>query len=143
MKKSIVAVVLVLAALAVLGTGVASAQGPQPPQPLGGATAGSGVGPLHTYMVDALAGALGLSSADFEARRASGESAYQIALDLGFSAQEIPALLSNARLQALDAAQAAGAITQQQTDWMKSRPGFSGMGNCNGAGQHLRRGMGR
>jgi hypothetical protein len=55
-------------------------------------------------LVDSLAGALGISPSDFEVRRAAGETAYQIALDLGISAEEIPALLSDARSKAIDAA---------------------------------------
>lgn len=142
MKKSIVVIVLVAAASALLATGVAFAQSPQPPQPLSAAGRGTGDGPLHEYMVNAIAEALGITPADFEARRAAGQTAYEIALDLGFDADQIPALLSEARAAALDAAAAAGVITQQQADWMQSRGGRMGAGTCNGSGQQLRRGMG-
>ncbi len=144
MKKTMIAVVLVVAALAVFATGVAVAQTPQPPQGAGYGMRlrGSGEGPLHEYMVSALAKALGITPADFEARRAAGKTAYQIALDLGISADKVPALLSGARTQALDAAVAANAITQQQADWMKSRGAGMGQGLCNGTGQPMG-GMGR
>jgi hypothetical protein len=152
MKKTVVAI-LVVAALAVLVTGVAVAQAPQPPTPGGwpgmgrgmmrGFTADGTEGPLHEYMVEAMADALGISTSDFEARRAAGNSAYQIALDLGKSADEIPALLSDAHSKALDAAVAAKAITQEQADWMNSRGAGMGQGNCGGLGQPFGAGMGR
>ncbi len=92
---------------------------------------------MHEYMVKAMADALGISTSDFEARRDAGKTAYQIALDLGISADKIPTLLSDARSKALDAAVADKAITQAQADWMKiSRRGM-GHGNCDGTGQPL------
>ena len=137
MKKTIVVTILVVAASAVFATGVAFAQTPQPFTPGAGMAMGrgTGAGPLHEYMVNALAKALGITPADFEARRASGVTAYQIALDLGFPADKIPALLTTARAQALDAAVAAKVITQQQADWMKTRGAGMGQGLCNGTGQ--------
>ena len=153
MKKTIVAILLVVAALAVLATGIAVAQTPQPPTPGGWAGMGHGQmrafaangaeGPLHEYMVKSMADALGISASDFEARRDAGKMAYQIALDLGISADKIPALLSDARSKALDAAVASKAITQAQADWMKSRGARMGQGNCGGTGQPLGAGMGR
>ena len=156
MKKTVVAIVLVGAALAVLATGVAVAQTPQPPTPGSGTPRGFGnghgpmrgfaaneaEGPLHEYMVKAMADALGISASDFEARRDAGKTAYQIALDLGISADKIPALLSDARSKALDAALAAKAITQSQADWMKSRGAGMGRGGCDGTGQRIGAGMG-
>lgn len=130
MKKMFVVIVLVVGALAVLGIGGAAAQAPQPP--VSGQT-----GPLHEYMTDAMARALGMSAAEFEAQRQAGKTAYQIALGAGFAADKIPALLSGARLQALDAAAAAGVITQQQATWMKSRGAGMGQGLCNGTGQPI------
>ena len=153
MKKTVVAILLVVAALAVLATGVAVAQAPQPPTPGGGFGMGQGMmrgfaadgeeGPLHEYMVNAMANALGISVSDLEARLDAGETPYQIALDLGTSADKIPTLLSDARSKALDAAVAANAITQTQADWMKSRGARMGQGNCGGTGQPLGAGMGR
>lgn len=152
MKKTVV-VVLMVAALAVLTTGIVFAQTPQPPAPRGGgmgpggfggmrpATSGA-EGPMHEYMVSAIADALGIAATDFEARLDSGETAYQIALDLGFTADEIPALLRDARLKAFDAAAADGVISQAQVDRMKSRPYGMGSGNCDGTGQHMGAGMG-
>ena len=144
MKKPIVVMVLVVAALALTSTGLAFAQAPQPPTPgtwgpaMRGATGSTVEGPLHDYMVNAMAGALGITPTDFETRRDAGKTAYQIALDLGISADKIPALLADARAKALDAAVAAGVVTQQQASWMKSRG--AGMGICDGTGYNRSRG---
>jgi hypothetical protein len=139
--KKLVIVFLLVAALAIGVTGVAAAQAPQPQRPFGrGPLAGGQEGPLHDYMVNAMSEALGISAADFESRRDAGKTAYQIALDLGISADKIPALLSAARAKALDAAVAGGVLTQQQADWMKSRG--AGMGGCNGAGPGAGQGTG-
>ena len=152
MKKNLVVAVLVVAALAVLGTGVVLAQEPTPPTP-GGWGMGPGMmgrfgksdgeyGPMHQYMEDALAKALGISVDEFEAQRDAGKTAYQIALDLGFTADKIPALLRDAHTKALEAAAADGVISQQMLDWMKTRQaGGFGMGNCNGTGQRRGGGM--
>ena len=143
MKKIVVAFVLGLGALALLATGAAFAQTAQPPVPGNGNGYGfgNGGGPLHEYMDKAMAQALGISVDAFEARRAAGETAYQIALSQGISADKIPALLSQARTSGLDAAVAAGAITQAQADWMKSRGAGMGNGNCTGTGQQFGTGM--
>ncbi len=135
MNKAIVGMVLAVVALAVSVNGAALAQTPQPPISSTPAT-----GPLHDYMVDAMATALGITSSDFEARLAAGKTAYQIALDLGISADKIPALLSGARANALEEAVADGVITQQQADWMKTRR--AGMGLCTGTGSGPRQGGG-
>jgi hypothetical protein len=151
MKKILVVMVLVVAALAVSSTGIAFAQTPQPPIPgtwgpmIGGTTGSTVEGPLHDYMINAMAAALGIAPADFEARLDAGKTAYQIALDLGISADKVPALLADARAKAFDAAVAAGAITQQQASWMKSRGMMTGtgLGTCTGMGQGRGGGMGR
>ena len=148
MKKTIILMVLMVVALAVSVTGIAFAQTPQPPTPgMGSRMHGFGFsgseGPLHDYMVNAMAAALGISASDFEARIEAGKTAYQIALDLGISADKIPALLADARAKALDAAAVDKVITQQQADWMKSRGAGMGSGNCTGMGQRQGGGMGR
>lgn len=92
---------------------------------------------MHEYMEQALADALGISLDEFETRRGAGETAYEIALAEGFTADEIPTLLRDARTKAWEAAAKAGVITQEQLDWMKSRPNGTGTGNCDGTGQRL------
>lgn len=138
MKKIVIVIALVLVA-AVSMTGIVLAQTPQPPTPgtwgpmMGGRAATGVEGPLHDYMVNAMAAALGITPSDFETRQDAGKTAYQIALDLGISADKIPALLADARAKALDAAAADGVLSKQQADWMKSRGGGAyGLGNCGG-----------
>jgi hypothetical protein len=133
MKKTLWIVILVILALGALGVGVVAAQGGTPPYGQRGVV--DGVGPMHDYMEQAMADAVGLSLDEFEARHDAGETFYQIALAQGFSAEEIPALMQDARAEALDAAAAAGVITQDQADWMNSRGfGRGGMMNGNGTG---------
>jgi hypothetical protein len=146
MKKLIVASIVVVVAISALGIGVAEAQAPQPPTPGGGQGFGRGFGPMqfaggngtegpmHEYMVDAMANALGITPTDFEARLDAGQTAYQIASDLGISADAIPTLLRDARAEALDQAAADGVISAQQAEWMTSRGAGMGFGNCLGAG---------
>lgn len=139
MKKTLL-IALVLAAVAGLAVaGVAYAQGPQPTTP--GAGYGSMMsqgqeGPLHEYMLAAMAEVLGIPAADLETRLANGETFYQIALAQGIAADDIPALMQTARSQAIAAALADGVITQAQADWMQAHAfGRSGYGQGMGAGQ--------
>ena len=149
MKKYLAVIVLAVAALVLIATGVVFAQPPQPPVPGNGGRGPMRLhaldgqeGPLHDYMVKAMAEALGITTDEFESRREAGETAYQIALAEGIAADKIPALLQAARAKALDAALAAGVITRQQADWMKSRSAGMGMGYCGGAGPRFGMGMG-
>jgi len=146
MKKTILLIGLVVAALVVVGVGVAFAQGPAP-YTGNGPMMQNGTGYLHTYMVAAFAEKLGLQVEDVNARLAAGESMYDIAIAAGVKAENIPALMVEVRSEALSAAVQAGVITQAQADWMSSR-GFGrgyGAGNCpmqNGQGEPLGRGVG-
>ena len=128
MKKSILVMALVLAALVVFGVGAAFAQG--------GGRGGmmhSGQGPLHTFMVTEFAKKFGLNVNDVNTRLAAGETMYDIALSTGVAAEDVPTLLAEVRSNALDAAVKANVITQEQADWMKSRGfGRGGMGQGNG-----------
>jgi hypothetical protein len=119
MKKTLWIVLLVILALGALGVGVVAAQDGQPPYGQRGVM--DGAGPMHDYMEGAMAEALGLEVDEFEARHDAGETFYQIALAQGFTAEEIPALMQEARAKGLDAAAAAGVITQEQAEWMGSR----------------------
>ncbi|MFH1184018.1 MAG: hypothetical protein V1755_03130 [Chloroflexota bacterium] len=156
MNRIVVVGLMVAATLAVFTTGVVFAQSPQPPAPGGGGGMGPGggrgdmgfigangeEGPLDEYMVSAIADALGITADEVESRHEAGETAYQIALDLDFTADEIHALLRDARLKAWAAAAADGVVSQEQADWMKSRPSGMGYGNCDGTAQRLGVGMG-
>ena len=134
MKKTILIVTLVVAALGVLGVGVAFAQGPVPGG-RGGGMMQNGGGYLHTYMATALADKLGLKMDDVNARLAAGETMYDIAIANGVKAEDVPALMVEVRAKALEAAVKDGVVTQAQADWMKSRGfGTGGYGNGTGMG---------
>jgi hypothetical protein len=126
MKKTLWIVILVIMALGALGIGVVTAQAGQPPVGYGQRGVADGAGPMHEYMEGAMADAVGLSVEEFEARHNAGETFYQIALAEGFSAEEIPALMQEARAKGLESAAVAGVITQEQAEWMASR-GHGGM----------------
>jgi hypothetical protein len=136
MKKIIVTSLLVVAALTLFSTSAAFAQGNLPPTNPQGPMSGDADGPLHDYMMQALADVLGLDVAQLEARIESGETPYSIAIAQGKTTAEIPALFTSARSKALDLAVAAGVIIQEQADWMKSRGfgrgGGMGTGACDG-----------
>ena len=141
MKKTILIVGLIVAALAVLGVGVAFAQGPAP-YGGNGPIMQNGGGYLHTYMVAAFAEKLGLTVEDVDARLVAGETMYDIAIANGVTTEDLPGLMVDVRTMALDAAVKDGVTTQTQADWMKSH-GFGhggygmGTGDCpmnNGTG---------
>ena len=74
---------------------------------------------------------------------------WQVAEAQGFSQEEIQEKMLAARTQALEAAVAAGALTQEQADWMSQHMGQRGAngmgpGNCPGMGGagNARRGPG-
>jgi hypothetical protein len=146
MKKIFLAVVLVLAASSLLVSGAVYAHGAG-----GGRGAMSNSeGPLHDYIINAYADALGLTTEALEARLDNGETIYQVAFSRGVAADQIPAVLAEARLKALDKATAASVITSDQAAWMKTRGfgqggyGYStGVGPCNGTGQPIGQGMQR
>jgi|SRR3990172_304914 len=93
-------------------------------------------GPMHTYMVDSFAAALGLTPEELQTRIDAGESMWQVAQSQGLSDEEISALMLEARGEALQKAVAAGALTQEQANWMITHMQQSGMspGFCHGAG---------
>lgn len=130
MKKTILITALVLAALAVVGAGVAFAQDETPPYTGYGMMNGGGV--MHTFMVIEFAKKLDLNVNDINTRLAAGETMYDIALSAGVTAEEFPAVMTEIRANALDAAVAANVITQEQADWMKSHN--MGYSNCTGTG---------
>ena len=151
--------VVVLAALAVAGlvwAGTAYAQAQNPPTPafpygmMGGQYGGFGMmggygmmgaggyGPMHEYMVAALAGALNLTPEEIQARIDNGETPWEIARSQGLSDEEIQQLMFDAHDIALDNAVEAGLLTQEQADWMDQHmesmwSGDFGNGGCHGA----------
>jgi hypothetical protein len=115
----------------------------------GGGMMGSGsYGPMHEYMINALAEGLNLTPANLQAQITAGKTPYQIAQDKGLSDDQIKELFLKAHDEALDAAVKAGLLTQEQADWMDQRmeqrwqdgfPGFGAAGlgamPCQGGGR--------
>jgi hypothetical protein len=137
MKKTLLVVAFVVLALGALGIGVVAAQGGQPPVNGfgGGMMWGGGYGPMHTYVVEALAAELDLSVDEVNSRLLNGETMYQIALAEGVAQDEVAALLTKVHTAAFDKAVAAGALTREQADWMLQRMQYRaqngyGYGNC-------------
>lgn len=77
------------------------------------------LGPLHSYMLEALAPKLGLSVEELQKRIEAGERPYEIARAQGFSDEQIQVLFEEAASDALEAAVAAGAISQEQAEVMR------------------------
>ncbi len=144
MKKTILITGLVILALGVLGVGAVFAQDETPPVPYGhGAMMNNGVsGPMHTFMTIEFAKALDLNVNDINTRLAAGETMYDIALSAGVTAEEFPAIMTQVRTAALAEAVKANVITQEQADWMTSRGGNMGTGNCTGTGPQGNHGNG-
>ena len=102
-------------------------------------------------MEEALAEKLGLSEAEIEEKLATGETMWSIAQAQGLTDEQITELMQSARDEALKAAVAAGAITQEQADWMSQRMqqmhsagmGAGGCGAGFGQGSRQRMPMGR
>lgn len=161
MKKWIIigASVITLAALATAGfvwAGTAFAQSQYPPSPdypygrMGGLYHGYGMmggygmwgtgnyGPMHEYMVAALAEALNLTPEEIQARIEEGETPWQIAQAQGLSDEQIQELMENAHDKALVEAVEAGLLTEDQAEWMDQHMesmwsgDFNGFGGCHG-----------
>jgi hypothetical protein len=132
MKKTILIVGLVVAALVVLDVGVASAQGPAP-YAGNGPLAQNGAGWMHDYVEQALAAKLGLTEKQVEDQLSAGKPMYQIALDEGIKQEALTDFMNEVHQDAFAAAVKDGVVTQEQADWMlqrmQSRGGF-GIGNC-------------
>lgn len=142
-KKMIVALVAALA-IGLIAAGAAFAQGNEPPAQLfglGQMTRGDGTGTLHDYMQAAFAAELDLTVDELNARLDAGETM----LDM-IGADNFSTVMADARSAALDAALADGVITQEQSEWMKTRGagrGGDGLGTgvCDGSGSQGGAGM--
>ena len=148
MKKLVLFSVVVIVALMALGVaGFAYAQAPQPtePVPYGPGMMGRGgmmgrwnqsgtsgqYGPMHEYMVGAMAEALGMTDEELDTELAAGKTMWQVAEEKGLSTEEFQQLMIEARTSALEKLVADGVITQEQANWMQSRmQGRGGQGGC-------------
>lgn len=140
MKQTILVLTILAVGLAAFGlVGNANAQVETPLFPGNGGN-GSGRGPaaggntgvpmeqninldgmLDDAMAAYIANGLGISVEELKAREAAGETLVEIGLSLGFDAETVLALHTQARIEALTQAVADGLITQAQADWLLSR----------------------
>ena len=72
-------------------------------------------------MISAFASAVGLTVDEVNTRLTNGETLDQIAIAQGKTQADLPALVTQVRQDALNAAVAAGVITQAQADVMLQR----------------------
>lgn len=149
MKKHLVIIVMLAVLLvAAAGAGTAYAQSVTEPGTqagLGDGIYGRGQGGrmggliLRPYMQAAVAEGLGISVEDLEAAHADGTTGWEIAQEQGLTEAEFIKVMEDARTQALAAAVADGAISQELADAMQARFDqmganyFSG-GACDGSG---------
>ncbi len=144
---AVAAAVIVAGGLA-FGIGVAEAQGPAGPMGPAGFGPGQGQGGMmggyglmagyRDQMHAAIAKALGMSVDDFNAALASGKTAWQIAQEKGFSAEQFRAAMLQARSEVLAQAVKDGTLTQAQADAMLGHmKQGAGQGNGPGAGPHF------
>ena len=92
---------------------------------------------VHT----AIAQALGMSVEDFETALAAGQTPYELAQERGVEWATVQAAMQQAHRDAIQAALAAGEITQEQADWMLSH--IDQMGQMMGGGHMHMGGQGR
>lgn len=138
MKKFLVAGVILLVVVLLAGAaGLAYAQSQLPPaQTPGygwgmmggfrgrgngsgfGMMANGAYGGMHEYMINALASALNMKPEDLQSQISAGKTPYQVAQEKGLSDAQIREVMEKTHDEALKQAVAAGAITQQQADWM-------------------------
>jgi len=88
---------------------------------MGGNRADGQYGPMHEYMEEAFADALGISQEDLEASLASGKTMWQVAEEKGLTSEQFQKIMVEARQNAFKQMVADGVITQAQADWMLSR----------------------
>ena len=96
----------------------------------------SGYGWMHEYMVSALAEQPGVTPEELQKQIDAGQTPYQIAQAKGLTDAQVQDVMLKAHDAALDKAVAAGALTQEQADWMDQhmegmwQNGGQGFGPC-------------
>lgn len=84
--------------------------------------------PMHTAALPVFAEAFGMTEAELQAQLDAGETPWSIAADKGLTLAEFSELQTAAHKAGLDAAVAAGTITQTQADLMLERMSQNPMG---------------
>jgi hypothetical protein len=134
MKRNILLALVAALTLSLVATSLAFAQGYGPGG--NGMYAGTGLNQevtLSNYMPAAMADVLGLSVEDVNARLESGETFYTIALSLGYTSEQLPALMTSVHEKAIELAAAAGAISTDQSNFLLGNQ-YGGNARGNGAG---------
>ncbi|MGD8406367.1 MAG: hypothetical protein PVJ21_22110 [Anaerolineales bacterium] len=134
MKRNILLALVAALTLSLVVTGLAFAQGYGPGG--NGLSAGTRINQevtLSNYMPAAMAEVLGMSVEDVNARLESGESFYTIALSMGFTTEQLPALMTSVREEAIALATAAGVISVDQSSFLLGNQ-YGGNARGNGTG---------
>ena len=143
-----------LSALAVSGAAAADATTTDPTYPRegygtmagrmrGGVVGERGTGLLHDYIVAAAADKLDLDVSVVEEALTSGTTLYQLAVDNGIVAEDLPAFLQEVHETALDQAVIDGVVTAEQAELMNERMLLRGTGSgTGGMGRGRQGGMG-
>lgn len=119
MKRNILLALVAALTVAMVATSVVFAQGRGPGG--NGLSVGTGVTmevTLSNYMPAAIADVLGLSVEEVNAQLASGETFYTIALAQGYTADQLPTLMTSIRATAIDLATADGVLTADQAAFL-------------------------
>jgi uncharacterized protein (DUF433 family) len=90
---------------------------------------GTHMGILSDYMPpvdEILAGVLGITVDEFDAARAEGQSLSDLADEHGVTLEDLEAAVEAAREEAISAALADGAITEEQAEALRAMPSFGG-----------------
>lgn len=140
MKKTIITILAVAMLVAVFGS-VGSAyamedagKGPGNGGFGWGDSGTTGTGILSTYMTDAVASALSLDATVVADRLAAGETFYDIALSMGYTAETCPELFASVRATATEAAAADGLVPQTQLNTNLGTQSQLNDGTCDGTG---------
>ena len=82
---------------------------------------------MEETMHAAIADALGMSEADFEAEMNAGKTMFDIATEQGVDVNTVWTAMQSARADAVQQAVANGTLTQEQADWMSQMGQHGGM----------------
>lgn len=134
MKRNILLALVAALTISLVATGVTFAQGRGPGG--NGLSDGTGINmevTLSNYMPSAIADVLGLNVDEVNAQLAAGETFYTIALAQGYTAEQLPALMTSIRSKAIDLVTANGVLTDDQAAFLLDNQ-YGGNARGNGAG---------
>ena len=132
MKRNIFLAFVAALTISMVAAGAAFAQSPGG----NGVNTGTNVNmevTLSNYMPSAMAEVLGLSVDEVNAQLAAGNTFYTIALAQGYTADQLPALMTSVREKAIALATAAGAVSADLSSFLLGNP-YGGNTRGSGAG---------